>query len=120
MHPAPGKHVLLAPKWRRVLALCCILLLVVVLVLMWHQLPSDSMHAAASLCWTLAALGVTIYSSGGALLQPEFGEPQDAKEYLCPLTADRDLHIGDDLILQVCATPDPGAGPIGFSNPYLP
>ena len=43
-----------------------------------------------------------MFVTGVLLLQPEFGEPQDAKEYLCPLTADRDKHIGDDLILQVC------------------
>ena len=48
---------------------------------------------------------------GALLLQPEFGEPQDAKEYLCPLTADRDKHIGDDLILQVCT--------LGLTYPYL-
>lgn len=34
-------------------------------------------------------------------LQPEYGEPPNAKDFLPPLTADRDSHIGDDLILQV-------------------
>ena len=35
------------------------------------------------------------------LLQPEYGEPVNAHDYLPSLTADRDKHIGDDLILQV-------------------
>lgn len=35
------------------------------------------------------------------LLQPEYGEPTNARDYLPSLTADRDKHIGDDLILQV-------------------
>lgn len=35
------------------------------------------------------------------LLQPEYGEPSNAHDYLPSLTADRDKHIGDDLILQV-------------------
>ena len=35
------------------------------------------------------------------VLQPEYGEPSNAYDYLPSLTADRDKHIGDDLILQV-------------------
>ena len=35
------------------------------------------------------------------MLQPEYGEPSNPHEYLPSLTADRDKHIGDDLILQV-------------------
>lgn len=35
------------------------------------------------------------------LLQPEYGEPTNSRDYLPSLTADRDKHIGDDLILQV-------------------
>ncbi|KAA6418416.1 MAG: hypothetical protein FRX49_11576 [Trebouxia sp. A1-2] len=34
---------------------------------------------------------------------PEYGEPPNAKDFLPPLTADRDSHIGDDLILQCAA-----------------
>ncbi|KAL0054657.1 hypothetical protein WJX82_000524 [Trebouxia sp. C0006] len=36
-------------------------------------------------------------------LQPEYGEPPNAKDFLPPLTADRDSHIGDDFILQCAA-----------------
>ncbi|KAL3132823.1 hypothetical protein ABBQ38_006748 [Trebouxia sp. C0009 RCD-2024] len=36
-------------------------------------------------------------------LQPEYGEPTNARDYLPSLTADRDKHIGDDLILQCAA-----------------
>ena len=39
--------------------------------------------------------------AAAASVQPEYGEPPNAKDFLPPLTADRDSHIGDDLILQV-------------------
>ena len=40
-------------------------------------------------------------TAASTALQPEYGEPPNAKDFLPPLTADRDSHIGDDLILQV-------------------
>jgi len=43
--------------------------------------------------------------AAAASVQPEYGEPPNAKDFLPPLTADRDSHIGDDLILQVRPLP---------------
>ena len=44
---------------------------------------------------------VALLNAAAASVQPEYGEPPNAKDFLPPLTADRDSHIGDDLILQV-------------------
>ena len=43
----------------------------------------------------------TVYVCVCVCLQPEYGEPPNPKDFLPPLVADRDSHIGDDLILQV-------------------
>ncbi|DBA88766.1 TPA: hypothetical protein ACH3X1_004184 [Trebouxia sp. C0004] len=51
----------------------------------------------------LVSTGLQAEYKGRFKLQPEYGEPPNAKDFLPPLTADRDSHIGDDHILQCAA-----------------